>query len=374
MDRRGFLHGAGLGVSSLLVGGQALAGGVGLLERTSRPTNYEAPRGGFSERITALEDFYVRSHFDAPTIDAGRYAFVLDGLTAATPLKLSLADLQGMPQTTVEAVLQCAGNGRALFAPRMPGVQWERGAMGNARWTGVRLKTLLERAGVRLKTGHLHLRGADGPMLPTTPAFIRAVPLSKAWHEDTLVALTMNGAPLPKLHGGPARLVMPGWVADGWTKWAHHLTVADVEPMGFYWEKAYRFPTTPIKPGEVPKAKAPMTTMNVKSLIATPTGDAPLTVGVHEIVGVAFSGGDGISRVDVRINDGPWQKATVDGGGSRYGFHVFRAPFSPKAPGTYRLTSRATDDVGRTQPERPAWNPSGYLFNALDPHVVEVRA
>ena len=387
MDRRQFLttgltgltHLAGLaGVAALPLRAGPPADALpepGLIELSSRPTNYESTRGVFVERLTPTKHFYLRSHFDAPVVDPSTWRLAISGLVAE-PLSLSLRELEQMPQTTIEAVLQCAGNGRALFRPRMPGVQWQQGAMGNAQWRGVRLRDVLLRARPYPEAKHAHLRGADGPMMPMTPSFLRAVPMAKALHEDTLIALSMNGRPLPQLHGGPARLVMPGWVADGWTKWIKDIVVDVDEPRGFFYETAYRFPRTPVTAGTaVPAANmAPMSSLNVKSIIASPAGDRLLRPGKHDVVGVAFSGGNGVARVEVRVDDGPWRLAQLDGPGTPYGFRLFHSVFQPTKPGRYLLRSRAVDERGEVQPEQPAWNPSGYLYNAIDPVSVEVGA
>lgn len=382
MDRRTFLSGvasAGAVAASPLWAQAGSADlpvdGRGLIELSSRPTNYESTRAVFVERLTPTKHFYLRSHHDAPVIDPATWRLALTGLVEQ-PLSLSLRELERMPQTTVEAVLQCAGNGRALFEPRMPGVQWQRGAMGNAQWRGVRLRDVLQRARPRVEAKHAWLRGADGSMMPTTPSFLRAVPMAKALHEDTLIALSMNGQPLPHLHGGPARLVMPGWVADGWTKWIKDIVISADEPPGFFYETAYRFPRTPVAAGAIVPAEnmAPMSSLTVKSIIASPAGDQPLRPGQHDVVGVAFSGGAGVARVEVRVDDGPWRVARLEGPATPYGFRVFHSVFQPTKPGRYRLQSRAVDERGATQPEQPAWNPSGYLYNAIDPVTVEVSA
>ena len=205
-----------------------------LYELSSRPTNYESVRSTFTTRITPVEKFYIRNHFDAPAIDLGKWRVEVKGLVKK-PLSLSLDDLAKMKQTTVEAVLQCAGNGRGLFTPRVPGVQWRWGAMGNAEWTGVRLADVIAAAGAAKEAQHVLLQGAEKPTLDKTPAFIRGLPLGKALHPDTLIALKMNGKPLAPLHGFPARLVVPGWVGDDWVKWLARIELSAEEPKGFWY-------------------------------------------------------------------------------------------------------------------------------------------
>lgn len=345
-----------------------------LIQLSSRPTNYESVRSTFTTRITPTERFYIRSHVDTPVVDPKTWRLSLGGLVK-TPLSLSLDDLSRMKQVSVEAVLQCAGNGRALFRPRMPGVQWRRGAVGNAVWRGVRLTDLLARAGVAPEATMLQLTGADRPVLPTAPQFIRGLPIAKGLHEDTIVALEMNGAKLTTLHGAPARLVVPGWVADGWTKWLSEIKVQQEAPKGFFYETAYRVPSEPVGPGAavLPEKMQPMSQLNVKSIIGSHDSGDVVAPGKQRIVGVAFAGEAGVRSVDVSLDGGKiWTAAKLDPRPSRYGFVRFTHDWDA-TPGAVSLASRATDGNGAVQPDVPSWNPSGYLYNAIDPFPVQVR-
>jgi DMSO/TMAO reductase YedYZ molybdopterin-dependent catalytic subunit len=345
-----------------------------LIRRTERPLNYESVRATFTTRITPVERFYLRNHFDIPKVDAAKWRLEVHGLVEK-PLSLSLADLQRMPQVTVEAVLQCAGNGRALFRPQVPGVQWQFGAMGNAEWTGVRLRDVLERARPKAEAAFLQYQGAERPIMDTTPQFIRALPVAKAQHADTLVALKMNGKPLVPDRGAPARLVVPGWVGDDWVRYLTDMEVRADEPKAFYYNPGYRFPATPGAPGApVPADQMkPMTRANVKSLLGSLSDGDLLRPGTHELLGVAFSGEAGIDRVEVSLDGGKsWTAAKLDGPATPYGFRVFRHPWKAEA-GTYEIACRATDTAGATQPEVGVWNPGGYLNNAIDRVRVEVR-
>ena len=346
-----------------------------LYELTSRPTNYESARDSFTTQLTPLDRFYIRNHFDAPpTIDG--WKLDVKGLVGK-PRTFTLDDLQKMKQVTIEAVLQCAGNGRGLFTPRVPGVQWRWGAMGNAEWTGVRLADVLAAAGAAdPKTAKfIAAQGMEKPTLESTPPFIRGIPIGKAMHPDTLIALRMNGKPLSPLHGYPARLIVPGWVADDWIKWLTMIEVRADEPKGFWYETAYRFPNTPGKPGEAipPDQTSPMTTLKVKSLIGSISDGDVVPPGKHDLVGVAFSGGASIKKVDITLDGGAtWQAAKLEGKASAYGFRLFRYTWDAK-PGAYKIGSRATDSDGAVQPATPVWNPSGYLYNAIDIANVEVK-
>lgn len=380
MDRRSFLRTSALGLAAAAVYVEvptlARAEESGsLVPLSRRPPNYESVRSTFTTRITPLEKFYLRHHFDAATVDARAWRLEVKGLVEK-PLSLSLADLEAMPQTTVEAVLQCAGNGRGLLDPRVPGVQWRFGAMGNARWTGVRLADVLARAQPREGAAFLRYLGAEKPTMTTTPPFVRAIPMAKALHPDTLLALKMNDRPLTSGHGAPARIAVPGWVADDWMKYVVELEVRADEPPDFYYATAYRYPTTPGAPGApIPADQMkPMTTLPVKSLIGSLEPGQVLRAGRREVVGVAFSGDRGIGRVDVSVDGGStWLETALEGPSTPYGFRVFRLPWKA-GPGRHVVLSRATDGAGATQPASPVWNPSGYLYNAIDRVDVEVRS
>lgn len=346
-----------------------------LIRMTERPPNYESIRSTFTTRITPVERFYLRNHFDLPTVDVAKWRLNVRGLVEK-PLALSLADLERMPHVTVEAVLQCAGNGRALFTPHVPGVQWRYGAMGNAEWTGVRFKDVLALAGPNKDAAFVQLQGAERPTMSTTPQFIRAIPLPKALHPDTLLALKMNGKPLASNRGRPARLVVPGWVGDDWVRALVDVEIRADEPKAFYYDPAYRFPVTPGEPGApIPADQMkPMTKVNVKSLLGSLEDGQRLGPRVHQLAGVAFSGEAGIDRVELSFDGGKsWTPARLDGLSTPYGFRVFRHTWKAE-PGSYDIACRATDSAGATQPEAPVWNPGGYLHNAIDHVRVEVRA
>jgi sulfite oxidase len=378
LDRRRFLQTSLTSAAALACWMEvpALARAKGkeeLIRRTERPMNYESVRSTFTTRITPLERFYLRNHFDMPEVDVAKWRLQIRGLVEK-PLSLSLADLRRMPQTTLEAVLQCAGNGRGLFTPHVPGVQWRYGAMGNAAWKGVRLKDLLARAAPKQDAAFVQVQGAERPVMDTTPPFIRAIPLQKALQKDTLLALEMNGKPLAPNRGLPLRLVVPGWVGDDWMRHLVDIEVRADEPKTFFYDPAYRFPVTPGAPGApIPADQMkPMTRVNVKSLIGSLEDGQRLRAGTHQLVGVAFSGEAGIDRVELSFDSGKsWTKATLDGPATPYGFRVFRHAWKAAA-GTYQIACRATDTSGASQPEVPVWNPGGYLHNAMERVRVEV--
>lgn len=387
MNRRAFLRSSALATGAYFVRVPKLARADEpavpvenvLYELTSRPANYEAVRSTFTMRLTPVDRFYIRNHFDLPVGNPAEWPktwkLEVRGLVGK-PRSLTLADLEKRKQTTIEAVLQCAGNGRGLFKPRVPGVQWRWGAMGNAEWTGVRLADILADAGVAKTAQHVQVQGAERPTLEQTPAFIRGIPLAKAMHPDTLIALKMNGQPLSPQHGYPARLVVPGWVGDDWMKWLSTIEVRADEPKGFFYETGYRFPVTPGAPGAAipPDQMKPMTKLVVKSQLGSISDGDVLAPGKVELVGVAFSGEARIKKVDVTLDGGAtWQPTKLDAHDSAYGFRLFRFAFDAN-PGPLKIGSRATDSTGAVQPIDPVWNPSGYLYNAIELVNVEVKA
>ncbi len=368
-SRRQFLLAAGAGL--LGVGGRA--SGASLLELGAAPQQLETPLDAFDRLVIPNDLFFVRSHFGPPARRADR-AFEIKGLVREN-LRATPDDLRAMPSTSVTAVLMCAGASRSFYEPRVPGVQWGHGAMGQAEWRGVRLADLLATAGVREEAKHVALRGADGPPMPTTPPFHRSIPIARALDPATLVAYEMNGAPIPLSHGGPLRLVVPGWAADNWTKWLVEIELQKEEEPGFYMQTAYRMPNTPVKPGEAapPGGTHPVHELPVKSVISRPIDGARVARGRSEVVGVAFSGQAEIDRVDVSTDDGrTWTPARLEGEAGLGRWQVFRASVDLKQEGAATVLARALDKSGSVQPRRPTWNPSGYFWNGWHRVSVEV--
>jgi len=343
-----------------------------LIVRSARPQDLETPVAAFTEELTPNDLFFVRSHFGPPIIDPSSWRLRIEGMVHR-PSELSISDLQKLGTAKSPSVLQCAGNGRALFRPRVAGAQWERGAVGQAMWRGARLADLLERAEAQSGARFVTFIPGDHPMAPTVPKFIRSIPIEKA-RRDVLLAWEMNGKPLSILHGAPLRAVVPGWAGDHWVKWLRGIRVSDAEDPGFYMQTAYKFPTEPIPPGGKPAQVKTLTVIPVKSLIARPVEGAVLAAGQQVIQGVAFGGAGPIARLEVSGDDGvTWGQAQLDsmpvaGAWQRWRY-TWRA-----VPGTHVLRARATDSSGETQPREPQWNPGGYLYNAWDAVRCQVRA
>ncbi len=345
-----------------------------LLVRSRRPIDLETRLSDLTTWITPNDRFFVRSHFDAARVDPAEWRLRIDGMVAQ-PLTLSLDQIKAFEKHTVTAILQCAGNGRALFRPNIAGAPWETGAVGNARWTGARLVDVLKAAGIKPEARHVWVHGADSPYSPTTPAFIRNLPCLKALHPDTLLAYEMNGEPLHYLHGAPLRVVAPGWLGNNWVKWVTNMTVSDRESDAFFYKTAYRYPNRPVKPGEAiaPADMLPMEAMRIKSLITFPIAADPLPLKPVDVTGVAWTGADArITQVEVSTDRGKtWKLAELVGPDEPYAWRQWRYRWTPAAAGTHTLTARATDTKGETQPVEPAWNPSGYHWNGY--HLVDVQ-
>jgi sulfite oxidase len=339
-----------------------------LIVRSQRPLNLESPVGALDHPLTPNDLFFVRSHFGAPAVDLHPWEVEVVGLVNR-PLRLGLAELARFEQTTRTAVLQCTGNGRGLYRPRVPGVTWERGAVGQAEWSGVRLVGVLERAGLQAGAGHVHFFGGDAPPSPKTPAFVRSIPLDRALDPGTILAARMNGEPLPALHGGPLRLIVPGWTGNNWLKWVRKIVVAREEAPGFFMQTAYRMPPSAGAPGtgSQPARPEPVTWMNVKSLITWPRPGHVIPARSVEIRGIAWTGQGHVAKVEVSIDrDGRWVEATLAGDPEPGRWRPWRLSWAPARRGRHVIAARATDSRGQVQPEVPPWNRSGYLWNGID--------
>jgi sulfite oxidase len=369
-DRRAFLRLAAV----VPFAASAFAEEAHLLQMNGYPLNLETPLELLTDYLTPNELFFVRSHWIPRMPEARAYRLVVDG-DVRTPLRLTMADLRKMPRAEATCVLQCAGNGRALHTPAVPGVQWSYGAVGNARWGGVRLRDVLVRAGVRRPHAkHLHLFGSDDPP-GKVPPFHRSIDLDKAM-DDCILAYEMNGQPLPPQHGAPLRLVVPGWAGDHWMKWLVRLTASAVPQTGFYMDTGYRWPIRPGAPGVTfkPEEMRPLTEIAVKSNITT--APKQMRVGeTAEIRGFAFSGAADIARVEVS-DDGmkTSHPATLDVRHAPHAWRLWSYHWKPLRAGHQQLTVRATDSRGVTQPAAAVWNQSGYLYNAWHSANVEVKA
>ncbi len=349
-------------------------GKVDLIVRSVRPPDFETPTALLRTFITPNNAFYVRSHMPIPQIDASTFALKVGGEVNA-PLTLSVDELKKLPATTITVTLECAGNGRAFFQPAVAGIQWEKGAVSTARFTGARMADVLKKAGVKTAGINVEMHAADRPP-GTMPAFVRQVPMAKAMHPDTIIAYAMNGEPIPLVHGAPLRAIIPGWEGAYSVKWVNALNVLAKDSDSFWVASGYRYPTRRVAPGAAVDAKdmAPLTGLVVKSLITTPPDGQTLPVGKVPVTGFAWAGEDDIKAVDISIdNGGTWQPARLTGEQAKYSWRGFVFEFNAPRPESYLILSRATDSKGRRQPAVSQWNPSGYLWNQYDSVRVEVK-
>lgn len=354
----------------------AIPGKDGMIVRSSRFLDLEMPVEYANSFITPVEHFFVRNHMHEPsTLNASEWRLSIGG-EVQKPLTLTLEELTKMKQHTVTNTLECAGNGRAFAVPRVPGIQWQKGAVGTARFSGPRLRDVLDRAGGKPTGKHVMFRGLD--QVPRkVPAFIRSIPIEKATDGDTLIALYMNGAALTKHHGFPARALVPGWIGAASCKWLTEIKLLDKEFEGNFMSPGYRMPNQPVRPGEVVKVEDthPATALSVKSLIASPNDHASVKSLAIQIQGVAWAGEADIEKVEVSTDSGAtWQPAQLGKDRSRYAWRLWRYSWKTPKAGDYTIVSRATDSEGRVQPDSVQWNPSGYLINVTDQVKIHVQA
>jgi DMSO/TMAO reductase YedYZ molybdopterin-dependent catalytic subunit len=370
---------AAAGLSHPLLGwaaetGANLPGEDGMVLRSLRFLDLEMPMEYVNSWITAVPHFFVRNHMHEPSsLDAADWKLTVSG-EVEKPLTLTLADLQKLPTHSVINTLECAGNGRAFQNPHVPGIQWQRGAVGTARFTGPRLRDVLERAGVKSSGKHVMFQGLD-EVPGKVPPFIRSVPIEKATDGDTLIATQMNGAPLTKHHGFPARALVPGWIGAACCKWLSEIKVLEKEFEGNFMSPAYRLPNQVIKPGDAvkPEDTHPITALSVKSIIASPAEGATINKRTIPVHGAAWAGEADITRVEISTDGGAtWSAAQLAADKARYAWRLWNYNWKPAKSGDYVLMSRATDSQGSTQPTTAAWNPSGYLFNAIDQVKIRV--
>lgn len=400
MNRRTFLHASGLLATGAVMGGSRARGAEGrivlpfengerelvaypqkrpLIRLTARPPQLETPFSVFNEGLLTPNDaFFVRYHLsDIPTkIDPAAFRLRVRG-RVATPLDLSLDALKQMAAPVeLVAVNQCSGNSRGHFVPRVMGGQLSHGAMGNAKWTGVTIRTILEKAGVAPEARQVAFNGMDRPTVETVPDFVKALEIDHALDGEVMLAWAMNGEDLPMLNGYPLRLVVPGYYGTYWVKHVDHIDVLDSVYTGFWMASAYRTPATPgraIEPGTTPKKTDPIGRYTIRSFITSLTENATVPLGRETTVrGIAFDSGQGIREVAFSSDGGrTWRVAQLGNDLGRYSFREWRIGFTPAQRGKHTLMARALNRLGETQPLEPLWNPAGYLRNVVEPVHVE---
>ncbi|HET9327737.1 MAG TPA: sulfite oxidase [Candidatus Eisenbacteria bacterium] len=340
-----------------------------LIERNAWPEHFETTLSALGRSWTTRNDrFFVRSHLPAPTIDPATWRLEVTGLVA-NPLSLNLKDIQAIPSTEAAVTLECAGNGRGLFKlANTSGTQWERGAVGNATWTGVKLPFLLRRAQVMPEARHVWFEAADVGTLPDVPPFLRSIPIEKAMF-DVLLAHTMNGEPLPKLHGGPLRVIVPAWYGMASTKWVTRIRLEKIPSDNHFMAGGYRYNY----PGDDPSALAPpVEEMKVKSVITRPLEGGREALGKVRIQGFAWAGAMGVRLVETSIDRGKtWKPAGFMGETAPGAWRAWATEYEIKTPARLSVMARATDGKGEVQPAEARVNSAGYANNSI--HVVSFR-
>lgn len=353
-----------------------IAGEDRMIVRSPRFLDLEMPPEFANSWLTPVPHFYVRNHMFEPTkLSAARWELSIGG-EVEKPLTLTLTDLARAEQHSVINTMECAGNGRGFQNPKVPGIQWQRGAVGNARFTGPRLADVLRRAGVKATGKHVMFRGLD-EVPGNVPPFIRSIPIEKALDSDTLIATHMNGVALTQHHGFPARALVPGWVGAASCKWLTEIKVLDKEFEGNFMKPGYRYPNHPVAPGGTvsPDDTHPLTGLAVKSFIGGPADGSKLKAGSVHIYGVAWAGEADIVKVEISTDAGQtWIMAVLGKERAHYAWRLWSYPWKPSKTDHYTILSRATDSQGRVQPDVADWNPSGYLYNAVDKVNVHVQA
>jgi sulfite oxidase len=343
------------GVQRLLAQGDA-GPGDGLLIRNHRPLDAEAPLAALRSFLTPNEHFFVRSHLaTAPTLPT-RWTLTIDGATERAST-FTLDQLSALGSVTRPVTLECAGNGRGLFSlPRTTGVQWQYGAVSTAEWTGIPLALLLDRAGLTSDAQHLWMEGIDRAPLPSVPPMQRSIPRAVAM-ADAFLAWEMNGQPIPIIHGGPLRLLTPGWFGMASTKWLTHIHARPTESDNYFMVTGYRFPDG-----------TPVQHMVVKSVITTPLANQRVPVGRVRVTGQAWTGlgAGGIRAVDVSLDEGrTWLPSRLTGKESQYAWRSWESEVEIRSPGPQRVLARATDRSGATQPRTATANPGGFANNSM---------
>jgi DMSO/TMAO reductase YedYZ molybdopterin-dependent catalytic subunit len=354
----------------------------GMVVLNDKPWNMEARAHLLDDRITPNKFMFIRNNGLVPeNINPDSWSLQVDGEAVKNPQTYSLDLLKRrFSRHTYQLTLECGGNGRSEFDPPASGNQWTVGAVSCAEWTGVRLRDVLQDAGVYDSAIYIGYHSADQHLSrdPAKEPISRGVPLAKAMQEETLLAFAMNGKEIPLIHGYPLRLVAGGWPASASGKWVHTISVRDRvhdgEKMG---GSSYRIPCDPVAPGAEVKEEdmCIIGAMPVKSLITYPRSGAVIENGRRvSIRGHAWAGEDEVARVDYSLDFGSsWNGCNLEKPANRLAWQRFETSVQFPGSGYYEVWARATDVKGRAQPMvLPGWNPKGYLNNACHRIAIKV--
>ena len=352
---------------------------TGLIIREKEPENLEFPFSSLNSFVTPNDQFFIRSHFPVPRLDARTWRLRVEGLVER-PFELTMDELLLMPARTVTSAMECAGNSRIFLSPKVGGLQWENGAVGNAEWTGVPVAAVLERAGVKPGAVEVVLEGADSgeikkePVSPGKIHFARGLPLVKALSPDVLLAHQMNGEPLPVAHGFPLRAVVPGWYGMASVKWLTRIVVTDRVFRGYWQSSDYTFWE---QRDGLPIQMLPVAEVEVKAEIARPVlHEVVAADSIYRVHGAAWTGESEIVKVEVSTDGGEvWSAAQLLGAPVRYAWRLWEFSWrTPSRAGGCTVMARATDARGRTQPCQRDAHRGTYMITHVQPIEVEVRA
>ena len=347
---------------------------------TDRPPNLETPLKYFLEDFTPNDVFFVRWHLAGlpRSVDIDTFRLRING-HVEKELSLSLSDLKNkFKPCSVPVLALCAGNSRSFFDPHVPGAQWKNGGMGNAMWTGVKLKDILEMAGIKPGSREVSFNGLDAPPLTSVPDFVKSLQLEHCLDGEILVAYEMNGEPLPLLNGFPLKLVVPGWYATYWVGMLSEIKVYADTFKGFWMDKAYLvpkgIPNGDEKHDSLAKEMTPISKLDVRSIFVFPEPGAVVKNGVDCMIqGLAFDAGYGISKVEISTDNGAsWMNTSLDPELGKYSWRRWRFTWKPASAGMYHLLVKATNLKGETQPVHQ-WNRSGYMRNEIEPLELKVE-
>ncbi|MDF2000185.1 sulfite oxidase [Peribacillus frigoritolerans] len=344
-----------------------------LTTRSLLPENQETPIQFINNDSVENQLFFRRNHFTYPTLSYSNYWLPINGVVSA-PLLLSMQDILQYPSKAVEVVLECSGDKRNLFEPKIFGEQWEKGAISQGKWKGVPLRTLLEISGIGEGAKEVVVEGYDYGLrtdLDEVYTYTRSLPIDKALHQDTIIAYEYNNQPIPFKHGYPLRLIVPQWYAMASVKWIKQISVINTTFTGPFQTIDYMY--YPNKDND--QNAFPVTAININSTIQKPLDMEKINTGVHLIKGIAWTGKGVITKVEISIDDGyTWSNADIlPGKNVGYGWVSWSFEWNISEKGEYTIKSRATDSFGQIQPNLPFWNKKGYGYNAIDKVKVKVE-
>ena len=349
-----------------------------ILQRT-RPPLLETPFEVFDQGVFTPNDrFFVRWHWAVipEQVDLATFRVAVRGHVNQEQ-SLTMADILALPRVEMAAVNQCSGNSRGLFEPRIAGGQWENGAMGNAKWTGVRLRDLLDRVGVKPGAVAVRFNGLDEPVVAGAPDFMKSLSIDHARDGEVMLAYQMNGEQLPLLNGFPMRLIVPGWYSTYWVKMVSDIEVLDAPDDSFWMKSAYLIPATPradVKPGQTGFPTEPINRMVPRSFFTNVTSATKVKPGAPvPLRGIAMGGDCGVAAVDTSLDGGAtWQPADLGRDEGAYSFRAWTAQVAAPASGTLAALVRCTNTKQVVQPMEANWNGGGFMRNVIERVALQV--